>query len=183
MPVERGDRSLVAGDVVAEGTQQRAGIEAWRRGLIGRLAPQAEAAFGEPLPGKVDAGIDLAPGRDVAVADEIRRGNAVALLQIGEQRQQCIDLRVRVGFGAIIVQLDADGGRIHVKFAAPVGRSRVPGALQFVDQVKQPAVALDEVMRAHLGGRTGERPQGPRRIGAASVVQDHKARAAFVEVH
>src|SRR5258705_3744160 len=81
MQLECAYRSRRIGRVVAECRKQRQSI-GFRRHAVRRIAPQAESARGHLAPRKERARINLAPRRDVAVADEIRRRNRVARLEI-----------------------------------------------------------------------------------------------------
>ena len=52
----------------------------------------------------------------------------------------------------------------------------MPGALHFIDEVVDRAVARNEIMRADLGNRVGQRAQGALRLRFAGMVQYHEAR-------
>ena len=110
MAVERSNRGLEAGYVVAEGAEQRSIIEAWWRRLERRRAPQAESVLGQPPPWKFDTWVDSAPGRDVTMADDIDRGNPVAVLEVAQQAEQRRDLRFGIGLAAVVVEFDANRG-------------------------------------------------------------------------
>ena len=73
--------------VVAEGGERERQVESlWYIG--GRvISPQAKTVFRQNVPWEVGAGVFFARRGNVGMADEVCRGNVVALFQIGEQGQ------------------------------------------------------------------------------------------------
>ena len=116
------------------------------------------------------------------MTEKIGNRYPVPYLEIGEQRHQRFKLRCCIRLDTVIVQLDADGIRIHIDFTAPVRRPRVPGALQLINEVIKGSIARDQEMRADLGARTRQRPQCILCVGITGVVQNHKARPALIEI-
>ena len=78
---------LKSGDVLAQGTQSEHGIEVRWRARVGLIAPPPEAGFRKAPPGKLPTGIELAARRNGPVSEHMVWRNAVAPLQICEQRQ------------------------------------------------------------------------------------------------
>ena len=108
--------------------------------------------------------------------------NPVTFLQILQQSQEADDLGFGVRFGACIVEFDADRRRVEIGVAAPVRRSRVPGALAFVDELIKHAVASDQVVSADPAAWIGEGPQGAFDVAVRGVVDDHEIRPTGVVV-
>src|SRR5581483_9792202 len=100
----------------------------------------------EALPRKVGARIDLAARRDVAVPEEIRARNVVTLLERFQECEERLDLRLGEGLLAVVVELDADRRRVHVRDAAPVRLAGVPGARFLFDELVDAAVAPDQIV-------------------------------------
>ena len=155
MQTERLPGRLRHGRVVTQGGERERQVETGRRPRRRRVAPQAETLIGESWPGKQRAWIGLAPRRDVGVSDEIGRWKMVALTQIRQQGEQRIDLRVREGLVAIVVEFDAKRRLIDVGVPAPPGFPGVPGPGILFDQLDDPAVVTDQVVRADLAHRRG----------------------------
>ena len=86
----------VVGDVIAEALEreQEAGVGPVGVHQVARRARQREAALGQRLPREQLARIFLARRRDVGMADDIAAADAVALLDVGDQRDQRGDLLV-----------------------------------------------------------------------------------------
>src|SRR5690606_33040563 len=127
-----------------------------------RVVPAAQAQTGQSLPRKQRAGVLLALGRDVAVADDVAGFYAVACHDVAEQRCYRGDLRVGIGVpatGAVrqrhiagIDDFNADGGGVEPGSATPAALARMPGAAAFVHELQNAGglVIGDEVMTADL---------------------------------
>ena len=161
----------VAG-VVADEAQGGLGVEGVGGEFEHVVAPVAEAVGGEGCPGEERAGVGFAAGGDVLVADEIAGGYVIGLLEVREQGQQTADLRGVEGFGAVIVELDADGAGVHVGNGAPAAYAGVPGAQVVVQHVVHVAVAADDVVGADLCTYQGEGFEGLRGAVLPGKVDD-----------
>src|SRR4051794_33329118 len=121
----------------------------------GEIRPQADAGLGEALPGEELAGIGLALGRDIGVAEDALGRDRVAGQDGAAQRLEGGELRLGKRAIAVLVagidQLDADRAVIDVAGAGPEAAPGMPGAPRLVDELPDRAVLLDEVMRADLG--------------------------------
>ena len=80
------------------------------------------------------------------MANEVGSWNAVAGLDVGQQAQQGVDLRIRKRLAAVVVQFNANRGGIDVRVPTPPGGTRVPGALMLIHQLQQTAIAPNQVM-------------------------------------
>lgn len=155
------------------------------RGGAGFVVPAADARRGQLLPGEQRAGIDLALGRDIAVADHVPGRDAVALDDVAQQDGQRADLAVAVGmplrFAVITVgpagvdDLDADRRAVHGVQAVPGAFAGVPGGAGLIDQPVGAAGRIDQVMGADLALRQQLHRQ---RVVGRGVVQDHEAHPA-----
>ena len=125
-------------------------------GISALDGPEPDSLPGQCGPGKQFAGIVLAHGRDIAMAQHAPGGNGVAGENAACQFDQRRDLRFGKGaiaeFMAGIDQLDADGAGIDVARAGPIGNARMPGAALFRHQRIDRAILVDHVMRRDFGG-------------------------------
>ena len=87
------------------------------------------------------------------------------------------------GFGAVIVELDADGAGVHVGNGAPAAYAGVPGAQVVVQHVVHVTVAADDVVGADLCTYHGKSFEGLRGAVLPGKVDDDVVRLAGVEVH
>src|SRR5690606_5873673 len=108
------------------------------------VGPDAKAGVGQAFPGEHRARVELAQGRDVAVADDVSRLDAVALHDVLEQYDQRLDLRLAVGVPhapgggvgeARVDDLDADGSGVEPGPALPLAVAGMPGATTFIHQL------------------------------------------------
>jgi len=148
------------------------------------LRPKAEAGPGQRDPGKIPAGIVLARGRQILVADDLRRRDVQPRGEVAKQAQQAGDLRLVERLVAVVVQLDADGGGIEVGEDAPAAGPGVPRAQCVGHQLVDAAVPADQVVRADrsaavAGAQDPERLCHRIRLG---VMQYHQLRPARVVV-
>ncbi len=103
------------------------GRSAGRRRRRARIGPDAEAGLGQAAPGEQRARIDLAPGGEIGVADDVRARDALA---------------------AVVVEFDADRGGVEVADLAPAAGAGMPGAVGVGDELVDAAVGADQVVRA-----------------------------------
>lgn len=107
----------------------------------------------QPLPGKRRARVQLARGRDVRVCQHVPGLDAMPLDDIPGQGDQRFNLAVGVGHpadplgglqlaadpglvGALIDNLDADGGIVEADAVAPTAGAGVPGTARLGHQLK-----------------------------------------------
>ena len=117
------------------------------------------------------------------MADEIACGYVIGFFKAREQGQQAADLRGVEGFGAVVVELDADGAAVHVGNGAPAAYAGVPGAQVVVQHVVHVAVAADDVVGAHLRFYHGEGFKGLGHAVLPGEMDDDVVGLAGVEVH
>ena len=91
------------------------------------------------------------------MTDEVRTRNGVAGLQLGEQNEQRVDLRLRKRLATVVVELDPDRDRVEVLYGSPARDAGMPGAMALVHELKKGAVAINDVMRTDFARRIGER--------------------------
>ena len=88
------------------------------------------------------------------------------------------DLGIRKGRRAAVVSgiddLDADRGRVEVALAFPMARAGVPGAIALGDQLIDPPVLPDEIMRRDLGGRIDQQSERILAGRHAGVMKDKR---------
>ena len=98
-----------------------------------RLAPMADAAARERVPGEFLAGIALALGCDVGMGENAFATNGAPRRDVAAQRDDGVDLPARKrrqrAVMAGIDDLDADRSGIEIALAAPEADAGVPGAL------------------------------------------------------
>src|SRR5690606_8622818 len=105
--------------------------------------------------GKQRARIDLAPRRQVRVADHRGLRDAVARGQVLEQAHHRGHLRLAEGLDAVVVDLDADRGRVEFVDRAPAAGTRVPGAMRVGDELVDAPIVADQVVRAYPAPAVG----------------------------
>lgn len=170
-------------DVIADDTQGLQRIEILRNGHLGGIAPpDAIAAVGQLLPGKINTGIHLAAGRYVFMADEIGGRYAVGLFQRSQQGQEAAYLLVGEGLKAIIVDLNTYGRRVDVRVVAPFGHSTMPGAQVVIEHMMNGAVLADHIMGADLAFHRREGAEGLFAAVLRRMMDDHKIGLAQVEI-
>lgn len=109
----------------------------------------------EAKPVEMRAGIGLAPGRYIAVADDV--GNRIAAADsFGKRRQHLVLHRHEPSLVAAF-QFDADREIVAALPAAPNRRARVPGPAITGHELNQLAVTANQEMRRHAKmGNSGE---------------------------
>ena len=171
-------------DAVAVGRQRVLDVDQRQRFLEESLPvaddrlivePGAVSEFCESLPREARTRIDLAVGRNVGVADDVRRANVGMALenvaeQLGQQRElPVIEVGIKAdalrvpGFGVLALiacmtpglvdELDADRLVVDAVLAAPVADAGVPRPPVFVDEL------VDPELRFPVGRITGLRDQ------------------------
>ena len=97
--LEGDHRLLRVGHVIAEPLEreQEAGVGPIRIDQVAGRARQRQAALGQRVPREQLARILLARRRDVGMADDIAAADPVALLDVGDQRDQRGDLLIGEG--------------------------------------------------------------------------------------
>ena len=160
------------------------GIEPGRRVHQRTARPQPVAGLGQALPGELRAGIDLAPWREVGMADHLRFRDRQARGQVIEQAQQGSQLWFGVGLAAGVVDLDADRRRVQFGHRAPTASAGLPGAVAVGDQLVDAAIVADQVVRAHrpLAVARAQRVQAFRGRLLLGGVQHDELRPARIEV-
>src|SRR5258706_5303803 len=128
------------------------------------------------------AWVSLSRRGDIGLSDGILRRNAVALCDVAQQREQALDLHRRKWLVAVIVQLDADRRRVEIRIAAPARLTRVPGTHPLVDELNDPAVAPDQVMRADAACGIEQRAQRGVDAAASGMVDHDEIRSPQIEV-
>src|ERR1051326_2797221 len=118
-----------------------------------RQRPNPDAVFGHGFPIQQLAGILLAQGSNIAMAQEGIIGDLMARLDIPTQFYQRLDLRFGkfavAEFMPGIYQLDADRMRIDISDSAPEAFPGMPGTLAFIHEAQNPPVFLDKIMGAY----------------------------------
>lgn len=170
------------GNVVADGLECQCRIGERIDGVDPLIAPQAQTVFGETRPGKLQARINLAAWRDIAMAENVLHRNAMAHAQFVKQRNQAGDLRFLIGLIASVVELDANRCRVEIGQAAPVGLAGMPGTARLIDQLVDRAVTADQVMRTDLACRVGQGSEWSRDVVAGGVVENDEIRSPFAVV-
>ncbi len=172
----------------ADRRQPRRGVVCLRRRHRAGIRPGHQALLGQTRPGKQRPRIDLALRRDVAVADDGARFQAMTRHDVLEQYHQRIDLRLRVGIPeppsvrallvALIDQLDADRGGVQPGTPVPFALPGMPGAAILVHQAVDGRRRLtDQVVAAHIA--PAEQLQRARQVGGG-VMQHDELDAAVV---
>jgi peptidase M48-like protein/PDZ domain-containing protein len=164
--LEGDDRLLRLGHVVTKPLKrkQEAGIRPIRIDEIARRARQSEPPLGKGVPREELAGIFLARWGDIRMANDVAAADPVALLDVGDERDQRGDLLVRKRpipeFVAGIDDLDPDARRIDVGHAAPPRLASVPGALRLLDEAINRPVLVDEIVAGDLRLGRGQAIEG-----------------------
>ena len=169
MALERGNGRERARDVVAQRGEHELVGNARRHRLVGRIAPDAEAACRQCAPREIRAGIDLAPGGNIAVSEKVRRRDLPAGLEIREQPDERVDQRRAERLGSVIVELDPDRRGVDIAVPAPKGLPRMPCTLLFVDEIVNTPVPADQIVGADSRNRIGESGQRAFRESAPTI--------------
>src|SRR5690606_23891290 len=178
-PVQARAQDDDAQPLVARRQRPAQGGDASGRGV----EPQAVPGLGQTLPRKQLAGILLALGRHVGVADDAGVGDGPAGADVADQRDQRLDLRrgeqAIAELMARIDDFDADRGGVDVGLALPGAAPGVPGAALLRHQAQDRAVLVDDVVGRDLGlgiAKAGHGLLGRRHAGI--VQHQHVRRAA-----
>src|SRR5690606_9862166 len=136
------------------------------------VRPDSHTRLGQLLPREQRPRVEFTLRRDITVANDPLRRQAVALQNVLEQRNQLVDLLLIPGvplstLGRIAVagmdDLDADGAGVQPGAPLPAAIPGMPGAAVLVYQpVDGRRVHIDQVMTADLA--QGQGVDGPGRV-------------------
>ncbi len=131
----------------------------------------------------VPARLDIADEADHGVDLIFRKGWSRRRIGVGLHAfRQRLGLAVGAEWPPEIMprmgDLDADGGGIHIRFAAPGAATRMPGATALGHQLEDTAILENEVMRRDLCNGVCEPEKCRTRIRHARVMQDDAVRRA-----
>src|SRR5699024_245891 len=95
---------------ITDGGEGQPGVESrrWRRQRGVGPGPQAESGRGQPGPREQRAGVGLARGRQVLMANDLRARDVPARGEVVQQPDHAVDLRTGEGAPAVVVDLDAE---------------------------------------------------------------------------
>jgi hypothetical protein len=118
------------------------------------------------------------------MADHLARRDVQARGEIAQQHDQRFDLRRTERAAAIVVELDADRGRVEIGDGAPAPGAGVPGTALIGDQLVTMAIGADQVVRTDRPTAVGraQRMQALLHRLLLGVVDDDDDRRARVLV-
>src|SRR5215204_5035373 len=109
------------------------------------------------------------------MTDDIAAANAMALLDIGDEWDECRNLLIRkrpvAELMARIDDLDPDARAVDVGNPAPARFARVPGSLRFIHHPIDGTVFIHAVMGGYLRLRRGQAAKRAFAIGHSRVVK------------
>lgn len=151
---------------IADAVQAR-----WQRQVEPLPRRQRQAFVRKAGPVEAGAGVDLAAGGHVGMADHAARADLPAGHDLTQQAGQPVHLAQGKGAVAGIGDLDPDGAGIDVIAPLPGPRTRVPGPAILGDQGLGTAILMDQPMCADLGQGVAQPRARLGRVGHAGIVQ------------
>ena len=128
-------------------------------------------------------GVYFAARRNIAMTENILRRNGVPRRHLLQELNERCHLRFgesrhRAVFMSVMVKLNADRGRVHIRLAAPERDTGVPCARALIDQLENMPVAANEIMRRDFGRRIAQPRQRRFAIGHIGIMQNNVADGA-----